>query len=103
MESKLLTPQTTFKNPEEEMAYLRQFIAEKEKALQEVGLTKEALAPTREVLAEYKVTPAAKVLHPEYEIKKEEIEKIVLKLAPEEHDIQVNELVLLAKEKGVKN
>ncbi|MEK7116936.1 MAG: hypothetical protein AAB837_02115, partial [Patescibacteria group bacterium] len=103
MEYKFPLPQNPFKNTEDEITHLRRLIAEKEKALENIGLKKEALAPTREILAEYKTAPAPSVLHSEYEIKKEEIEKIVLKLSPEEHDKQISELVLLAKEEGIKN
>lgn len=68
-----------------------------------MGLKKESLAPARETLAEYKTTLARETLHPDYEIKGEEVEKIALKLSPEEHDKQISELILLAKEKGIKN
>jgi hypothetical protein len=103
MEYKFPLPKAPFKNPEEEISHLRKLIAEKEKDLEKVGLKKEDLAPAKEVLAEYKTAPVTSVLHPEYEAKKEEIEKIALKLSPEEHDKQINELVNLAKEKGIKN
>jgi hypothetical protein len=103
MEYKFPLPQTPFKNPEEEITHLRKLIADKERDLENVGLKKEALAPARETLAQYKTAPAASALHPEFEIKKEEIEKIVLNLSPEEHDKQINELITLAKEKGVRN
>lgn len=103
MEHKFPLPQTPFKNPEEEISHLRQLIAEKEKHLEAVGLKKEDLSTSRETLAQYKTARSSEALHPEFEIKKEEIEAIVLKLAPEEHDRQISELVKLAKEKGVKN
>jgi hypothetical protein len=103
MEYKFQMPEAPFKNPEEEITHLRKLIAEKEKNLEEIGLKKEALAPTRETLAQYKTVSASSALHPEYEIKKEEIENIAVKLAPEEHDKQISELVRLAKEKGIKN
>lgn len=96
-------PKTPFKNPEDEISHLRKLIAEKEKDLENIGLKKESLQPARETLAEYKTTPSSAVLHPEYEIKKEEVNEIILKLSPEEHDKQINKLVLLAKEKGIKN
>jgi hypothetical protein len=97
------SPKTPFKNPEDEISHLRKLIADKERDLEKIGFKKEELVPAREVLAEYKAIPANITLHPEYEIKKEEIEKIVLKLSPEEHDKQINELINLAKEKGIKN
>ncbi len=103
MEYKFPLPQKPFKNTEDEISHLRNLIAEKEKALEDIGVKKEDLTPTREILAEYKTVPAEATLHPEYEIKKEEVEKIILKLSPEEHDRQISGLVLLAKEKGIKN
>jgi hypothetical protein len=98
-----LSPETPFKNPEEEIAHLRNLIAEKEKSLENTSLKKETLTPARETLAEYKSAPTTAILHPEYEIKEEEKNQIVLRLLPEEHDKQMNELVILAKEKGIKN
>jgi len=103
MEQKFPLPKTPFKNTEDEISHLRNLIAEKEKHLEDVGLKKESLKPTKEVLAEYKVAPADATLHSEYKIDKNEVEKIVLKLSPEEHDVQINKLILLAKEKGIKN
>lgn len=103
MEYKFPLPKEPFKNPEEEMAHLRQFIAEKQKDLDRIGLKKEDLAPEREALAQYKALAPAAALHPEYEIKKEELDKIALKLSPEEHDSKIEELLRIAKEKGIKN
>ena len=102
MEYKFPLPKEPFKNPEDEISHLRKLIAEKEKDLENIGLKKEALTPTRETLAQYKTVPVTSALHPEYEIKKEEIEKIALKLSPEEHDKQINELIKLAKETDAK-
>ncbi len=96
-------PQAPFKNKEEEIAHLRGLIAEKEKALEQIGMKKEDLSPAREALAEYKVVPETQALHPEFNLPQAEIEAIVLKITPEPHDKQISELVKLAKEKGVKN
>ena len=96
-------PISPFKTPEEEISHLRELIALKEKDLENINVKKEPLTLARETLAEYKTVPASAVLHPEYEIKNEEAEKIVLKISPEEHDKQISALVILAKEKGVRN
>ena len=96
-------PNVPFKNREEEMTHLRKLIAEKEKALEEVGIKKDDLAVARDVVADYKTIPQSKVIAPEFKISEEDVEQITLKLAPEEHDKKVSGLVLLAKEKGVKN
>src|SRR3989344_2359010 len=103
MEYKFPLPQNSFKNNDEEIAHLHKLIAEKEKAYDDIGLKKDDLAVVRETLAEYKSVPVNTILHNEYEIKKEEVEKIVLRLSPEEHDKQISDLVKLAKEKGIKN
>lgn len=103
MEHKFPLPQNPFKNPEEEILHLRQLIAEKEKANQEIGLQRDDLHSTKETLSQYKLTRLDQTLHQNFEIPKEEIENIVLKLSPEEHDVKIRELVLLAKEKGVRN
>src|SRR3989344_4070233 len=103
MENQFPLPKTPFKNPEEEISHLQKLIAEKEKALKDIGLKTETLTPARQTLAEYKTVPIAIALHPEYEMKKEGIDKIILKLSPEEHDKQIDELMKLAKEKGVRN
>ncbi len=95
-------PRVPFRNPEEEIAHLRQVIVEREKALEVAGIKKDDLAPAREVLAEYKVAPNA-VLHEEHKMSPEEAGLLVTKLTPEPHDRQVSELVRLAKEKGIKN
>lgn len=96
-------PKAPFKNTDEEIAHLRKVIADKEKALETVGIKKDNLASAREVLAEYKTVLPAQAFRPEMTIPKEETKRIVLKLTPESHDKQVNELVLLAKKKGIKN
>lgn len=103
MQKNFERPETPFKNPEEEIAHLRKLIYEKEQNLNSVGLQKDTFSPAREMIAEYKREQPKKVLHEDFEIKKEDVDKIVLKLAPEEHDRQVSELVKLAKEKGIKN
>ena len=41
MEYKFPLPQTPFKNTEDEISHLRKLIAEKEKALEDIGLKKE--------------------------------------------------------------
>lgn len=103
MEYKFPLPQTPFKNREEEISHLRQLIAEKEKSLTEFGVKADELFSAREVLAKYKTADSAQTLHPAYEMKKEDVAEISLKLLPEEHDKKINELVKLAKEKGIKN
>jgi hypothetical protein len=85
MEHKFPLPSSQFKNPEEEIAHLRNLIAEKEKHLENLNIKGEDLAEARRTLAQYKVAKTDEVLHPEFKIDSSELDKIVLKLLPEEH------------------
>ncbi len=103
MEHNFSTPKSPFKNPEEEMQYLRNLIREKETALNSLGIKKDDTSTAREVLATYKRVPSREVMHDEVRLSDKQVEDIVLKLSPEQHDKKINELVRLAKEKGIKN
>lgn len=103
MENRFALPQTPFKTTDEEIAHLKKVIEEKEKALSDLNIKKDDLAVARETLALYKSSSAQDVLHNEFQIDTHEVEKIVIELSPEPHDKQISELVLLAREKGVKN
>lgn len=103
MDYKFKMPEAPFKNPEEEVSYLRGLVAEKEKALEQVGINKDPVSLARETLAEYKTVKSEDVMHPEFHSSPQHIEGFTLSLSAEEHDRQVSELVKLAKEKGIKN
>lgn len=103
MFNKFQTKEGPFKTPEEEIMHLRKVIAEKEKSYSDIGLNKEDLKSAKEVVSEYKTTPRDRVLHPELNILDDQIEEIKLKISPEEHDVQIKELLKIAKQKGVRN
>lgn len=86
-----------FKNLEEEVAFLREKVAEKEAA--EKSFEKNA----KEAVSLYAALPNETVLHPSYELPKKEVEAIVLDLAPESHDGKMEELLALLSTKGIKN
>lgn len=92
-----------FQSPEEELVFLREEIAKREKELEmaRVETTKERIA--EETLKAYAEIDAAEILHPRHEIQKEEVEGIVLKLRPEPHDGKIEELLSILLEKGIKN
>ena len=92
-----------FKNPEEELVFLREQIAQREKELQmaRIETTKEHIA--QETLKVYAEIDAADVLHPEHRMQPEEVEGIVLRLKPEAHDSKIEELLGILLEKGIKN
>lgn len=101
-----------FRTVGEELAYLRGEVAERAKSAENIGLKTSPESVTRQIVAEYKREPAREILHKEFALKEEESSKIVekfkggevkLNLTPEEHDAKVQELMTLAKEKGIKN
>lgn len=96
-------PTTKFETPEQELAYLREQILLKEKALANKGEITEREAITRQTIASYGEKAPHEVLHPEMAMPKKEAEAIVLELAPEEHDTKIEELVGLMYEKGISN
>ena len=99
---RLKAPSFTFKNPEEELAFLRARVAEKEKELDTSNeLDRDRLAK-REV-AEYASMPPAMVLHEAAVMPEHETIRHALKLEPEEHDTQMDELLKLVAERGIRN
>ncbi len=96
-------PNVKFENPEQELAYLREQIAIKEKALAEKGENVNREQVTRETVLTYSVHEPEKILHSDYQISKKESEAIVLELSPERHDGKIEELVGLMYEKGIAN
>ena len=92
-----------FESPEQELAYLREQIARKEKVLAERGeaVNKEQIA--REAVVAYGKHEPEKILHPDYQISKKESDAIVLELSPERHDDKIEELIGLMYEKGIAN
>lgn len=92
-----------FKSPEEELAYLREKVASHEKALAETGQEKSREEITHETISAYKKAGTKEVLHDEFRLPEKESEALVLKLKPEEHDSQIENLYGLLLEKGIKN
>jgi hypothetical protein len=92
-----------FKNPEEELNYLRAKVADHEKIHTNTG----EVVPREEIIKEEIIVHGnqnpADVLDESYALKKKEVESIVLDLSPEAHDAQIGELINLLQEKGVLN
>lgn len=92
-----------FSTPEEEIAYLRQRIEQKEQELSaERGVPPSPEDAASEAVKEYKHRHTQEVLDEEYRTSEVEEDQIVLDLEPEEHDTVMNELLGLMHEKGVK-
>lgn len=90
------------KTPEEEIAFLREKLAIKEKELQESNKA-ESGSTVKEIINSYKATPHREILHKDYILPKEQAEAIVLDLAPEEHDEKISELLGILETHGIKN
>jgi hypothetical protein len=92
-----------FKTPEEELAFLRAHIAEKEKVLMEQNkeVSKEGLA--HEVLDQYRKIDSKDVMTKDSVLKDKEAKALVLKLHPETHDKKMEELLGILLEKGISN
>src|SRR3989344_1134220 len=93
-----------FKTPEEELDYLRAHVQKREAELRDVGHTERtAEMATRDLLGEYKTVRAKKIVHQDNLLQPKEAEKIVLRLKPETHDAEMEELLGIVITKGVRN
>jgi hypothetical protein len=99
---RLKAPSFTFKDPEEELAFLRARVSEKEQELETSNAFERDRIAKREV-QEYAATPAAAVLHEANVLSEHETLRQVLKLEPEEHDTQMDSLLKLVAERGIRN
>lgn len=91
-----------FSSPEEEIAFLRGEIEKREKM---TGGAPEAPREEtiRETVKDYSHTPSSELIHPSVEIKPHEAGAIVLELAPEPHDNQIEQLIGILHKKGIRN
>ncbi len=103
MEGAQIMEKGAFKTPEEELAYLREKVAEQERVNAGAKLEKSREEVTHETLSAYKKADSAEVLHESYRVPEKEAESMVLALKPEEHDSQIEELYGLLLEHGIKN
>ncbi len=103
MEPRYKVPEQTFNSPEEELAFLRGQVAEKERMLAEQGAEVHPHYAAKEVIASYKQASAEKVLSPSMRVGESELARYHVELSPEPHDAQVAQLATLVTEKGIKN
>ena len=90
-----------FKSPEEEVAYLRAHIADREKSLNDQGIeaNKEVLA--HEAIRQYREIPHQEVMHQDAVLKDVDSNELVLRLNPESHDNKMEELLGILLSKGI--
>ncbi|MFA6432489.1 MAG: DUF87 domain-containing protein [Candidatus Paceibacterota bacterium] len=89
--------------PQEELSRLREATDQGAERARESGaeMTREQVA--KETLKQYAKIPHGELLHPDYAIAKHETEAITLELSPEPHDKQIEGLIVVMQEKGIRN
>lgn len=92
-----------FSSPHEELTYLREQVAQKERELTERGERPLKERLIQENISDYQMHAPEAVLKESYQIPKKEVEAIVLDLAPESHDDKMAEILTILQERGVKN
>ncbi len=91
------------KTPEEELVFLREKLAQKEKEVASLRQEKTPEEIHRETIIDYKQVKTDKVLHKDYTMSRENSDAIVLQLSPEEHDEKIAELLGIMQTHGIKN
>lgn len=90
-----------FSTPQEEISYLKEKIAQKERELLERTPEASVEHIARQEVAAYAERKPHEVLHPKNIVPTQEMEAIVLDLAPEAHDDKMNELLGILRDKGI--
>jgi hypothetical protein len=92
-----------FSSPQEEIAYLREQVQRQQEKLSvpDTAFDHDRLA-RREVI-EYAEVPAARILHETFVMPEHETVSHLLKLDPETHDAQVDGLLKIVQERGIRN
>ena len=103
--SKLIKQENaTFSSPQEELDFLREQLALKEQQLEQKETKQESREDAaRKTLEEYTDIPAQEVLHEKDIVSNDHKEHITLRLKPEAHDAQIEELFGILLDKGFKN
>ncbi len=98
---KILDTAPHFTSPEQELTFLREQIAIKERELSVRRETPAHEALVKEVIRDYKAQEPK--LHEDYKMPGADAEAVVLELTPEPHDEQMAELLSIFQQKGIKN
>ncbi|MCK9351171.1 MAG: DUF87 domain-containing protein [Candidatus Paceibacterota bacterium] len=92
-----------FKNPAEELTFLRTAVREQQEKLAELGVETTQEKLIGENLAQYKAILPSEALAEGHRMEEGEVDAIVLDLAPEAHDSQMEELLGILQERGIMN
>ncbi len=99
---KVGTPEK-FTSAHEELAYLRERVAEKERELELPKNQFERDRVAKREVVEYAHVPASMILHETIVMAEHDIIHHVLKLEPETHDTQVEEILKIVQTRGIRN
>lgn len=102
-QSRVSSSTERFNSPEEELAYLRERVKSKEREMNADSSRFERARIAKREVQEYQAVPAKEVLHDTYAFTENEVSRFALNLDPEPHDMQVDELLRLVSERGIKN
>jgi len=91
------------KNPNEELARVRGAVAEHHLESNKRGESLTEHGAAEEIISQYSNTNRHEVLSPEFALKDKETTEIVLKLSPETHDTQMEHLLGILQEHGIRN
>ncbi len=95
--------ESKFKSLDEEISFLREQIAQKERELREKNFSVDTETVVREQISKYRDTIPQSVLDKTLALAQHDVESIVLNLAPERHDSKMEDLLGILKKKGIKN
>lgn len=103
MERSRIAAPEKFKTPEEELAYLREQVRQKEASLEMPKNRFESDRITKRELQAYAETPPATILHETFVMPEHESVRHKLRLDPETHDSQMDGLLQIVAERGIRN
>ncbi len=103
MEGTYFKEMPKFNSPEEEINYLRKHIENREKELNESGVSKSREDVTKETVNAYDLVSKEEVLQHDFAVPEKDANHVVLKLSPETHDSKIEELYGFLLENGIKN
>lgn len=92
-----------FQSPEEELAFLREKVREKERELETPASRFESDRIAKREVAAYAEVPAATILHETIVMPEHETMRHILNLEPEVHDKQLDSLLEIAAQRGIRN
>lgn len=92
-----------FKNPDEEIAYLRAKLLQQGEGLQSGSVVRTHPEIVKAEIIEYQEIPVQQVLAPEHALSNQEVQTIVLNLSPRSTDEKIGELLGIFLDKGLKN